>query len=65
MNCIRLNNIERRLYKTFEVKIILPKSEHGKNVDKMLTEAIQKLKESGKLQEIEGTVNQPYDNWQP
>ncbi len=58
-------NIERSLYKRFDVKIILPKTEHGKQVDRMLSESIGKLRESGKLQEIEGPVDQPYDNWQP
>ena len=57
--------IQRRLYQRFEVKIILPKNEHGKQVDRMLSDAIQKLRKSGKLKEILGSVDQPYDNWQP
>lgn len=58
-------NIKRRFYKRFEVKIVLPKNEHGKRVDKMLSDAIEKLRKNGKLKEIEGPVDQPYDNWQP
>ncbi|MDM8552263.1 transporter substrate-binding domain-containing protein [Desulfobacterales bacterium HSG2] len=57
--------IQRIPYKRFEVKIILPKTEHGKQVDRMLSDAIQELRKSGKLKEILGTVDQPYDNWQP
>ena len=56
-------NIQRRLYKVFEVKIILPKTERGKEVDKMLIKAIGKLRESGKLKEIEGPVDQPFKEW--
>mgnify|MGYP000052291366 CR=1 FL=1 len=58
-------NINRSLYKTFEVKIVLPKNAHGKQVDKMLSKAIQELRKNGKLQEIEGPIDQPYDDWQP
>ncbi len=57
--------IQRRLYKRFEVKIILPKTEHGKQVDRMLSDAIKKLRKSGKLKEILNIVDQPYDNCQP
>lgn len=58
-------NIRRQLYKRFEVKIILPKSEHGKEIDQMLTRAIEELKEDGTYEKIIGTVNKPYNNWQP
>ncbi len=62
---LAFKNIQRMFYKEYEVKIILPRNKHGLLVDKMLTDAIKKLRASGKLQEIFSSVNQPYDNWQP
>lgn len=65
LRSIGLKNIQRQLYRTFDVKIILPKTERGRQVDKLLSEAIRKLKASGQMQKIVGPVDQPYDNWQP
>lgn len=59
-----LKNIQRQLYKRFDVKIVLPKTERGKQVDKMLSEAIQKLRETGEFQRIISTIDIPYDDWQ-
>jgi len=58
-------NIRRDLYKTFDVKIIISKSEHGKYIDNELSKAIKKLKSTGELKTIEESVNLPYKNWQP
>ena len=60
-----LHNIKRSQYKRFDVKIILPKTERGKQVDKILSSAIEKLRQSGELQTIQGPVDMPYDDWQP
>lgn len=57
---LKLKNIKRELYKTFDVKIILPKGEHGGATDKLLSEAIDKLKASGKWQQIMGPLDQPF-----
>jgi len=58
-------NIQRRLYKTFDVKLIVAKNDHGRQVDRMLSTAINKLKKNGELQRIIATVDHPYNNWQP
>jgi polar amino acid transport system substrate-binding protein len=58
-------NIQRRLYKKFDVKIILQKNERNKKIDDMLTEAIKKLRKSGKMAEIMDKIDKPYNNWQP
>lgn len=58
-------NIERSLYKVFNVKIIIPKGEKGKLIDAILNDTISILEENGQLQQIEGVVDLPYDNWQP
>ncbi|QTA92862.1 substrate-binding periplasmic protein [Desulfonema magnum] len=58
-------NIRRKLYKRFEVKIVLPKGGRGGETDKILTSAINKLRKSGRYQKIMGTIDLPYDDWQP
>ncbi|TYT74359.1 transporter substrate-binding domain-containing protein [Desulfobotulus mexicanus] len=60
-----LKNIERTLYKRFEVKVILPKSKMGKETDAMLTKAIADLKKSSKFKEIMQMIDLPFDPWQP
>lgn len=62
---LNYSDIQRRLYRCFDVKIILQKNEYGKELDKMLSGSIRKLKQNGKLKEILGSVDKPYDNWQP
>lgn len=58
-------DIQRSLYKVFESKIVLPKTQRGKDVDKMLTTAIEKLRKSKELEKIMHNIDLPYDNWQP
>jgi polar amino acid transport system substrate-binding protein len=62
---LKLSKIKRELYHRFDVKIILPKGEHGKNVDNMLTAAIDNLKSTGEYNKIMGILDMPFDNWQP
>lgn len=59
-----LKNIKRDLYKIYDVKMVLQKNENGKKIDLILTDAIKKLKNSGKYQEIINKINLPYNNWQ-
>lgn len=65
VKALSLNNIKRDLYKTFDSKIVLPKNERGKDVDKMLSVAIAALKKNGKFQELMGPIDLAYNNWQP
>jgi polar amino acid transport system substrate-binding protein len=58
-------DINRSLYKVFDVKIVIPKGAHGEYIDNELSKAIQKLRSNGQLQQIEESVNYPYNNWQP
>ncbi len=60
-----LKDIKRQLYKVFDVKVILPKGEQGKDVDQFLSSTIKKLRDSGKYEEIMKAVDYEYDNWQP
>ncbi len=60
LESLSLKNIKRQIYKIFEVKIILPKNEHGKEVDTMLLDAITKLRKTGEIQHIEDALNHPF-----
>jgi len=58
-------NIKRWKYKSFDVRIVLPKGKEGKETDKILTDLIKKLKTSGKYQKIMGPIlDQKFDDWQ-
>ena len=56
LNKLGLKNIKRQEYKTFDVKVVLPKGEKGKEVDEILTVSIQKLKDNGKYSQIMGPI---------
>lgn len=59
-----LNNIKRREYKKFEVKMVLPKGERGEEVNRILTAAIKKLHENGEYQKIMAPIsNQVFQEW--
>jgi len=60
-----LANIQRRLYKTFEVKMVLPKGSRGGELDLMLSNTIDQLRHKGKLQRVLNSIDQPFDDWQP
>ena len=59
-----LKNIHRQLYQVFDVKIILPKGEHGKETDKFLSDAIKKLRDNGKYDAIMGGIDRKFEDWQ-
>jgi len=61
-----LKNIKRLEYAKYDAKIVLNKSVQGKEVDKILTDLIGKLKTNGKYQRIMAPIlNQKFDPWQP
>jgi polar amino acid transport system substrate-binding protein len=60
-----LKNIKRQEFAKYDVRIVLNKST-GKEVDKILTDLIGKLKANGKFQKIMGPIlDQKFDPWQP
>jgi polar amino acid transport system substrate-binding protein len=61
----KITNIRRQLLCITDSSIIVAKSEKGKKTGRILTEALRKLKSSGKLQEIVKNFHQPYNDWQP
>lgn len=61
----KFKNIQRELFKVYDVKIILPKGGNGGPTDQFLSEAVAKLKSTGEFQQIMGQIDAPYNNWQP
>ena len=60
-----LKNIKRWEYGKYDVKAVLPLGDKGKEVDKILTDLIGKLKANGKYQKIMGPIlDQKFENWQ-
>ena len=51
-----LKNIKRLNYRTFDVRIILPRGDRGKKVDGILSEAIGVLKKDGRYEKIMGPI---------
>ncbi|MBA5686234.1 transporter substrate-binding domain-containing protein [Rugamonas apoptosis] len=65
LKSLHLTNIQRSIYQRFDVKIIYPRTPRGAQVAVLMSKALDKLKASGELAEIENPVDLPYDNWQP
>lgn len=55
-----LQNIQRQLYRRFEVKIVLPKGGAGGATDRFLSEAFRKLRASGWFDELMQPVDHPF-----
>ncbi len=63
---LALKNLKRWEYGKFDSNAVLPLGEKGKEVDRILSELIKKLKASGKYQKILGPMlDQKFDPWQP
>ncbi len=62
---LNLTNIQRDLFKVYDVKIILPKGGREGETDTFLSQTIQKLRDKGEYAKIMGAIDTPYDNWQP
>lgn len=56
----KLNNIKRHLFNTFDVRAIINDDENYVKIDRYLTTAIRRLKESGKWGDIMGVLLQEY-----
>ncbi len=60
-----LANIQRDLFKVYDVKIILPKGGKGGETDTFLSNTMNAMKDKGDFYKIMGKIDTPYDNWQP
>jgi polar amino acid transport system substrate-binding protein len=62
-----LTNCKRSIFEIYEGTYTLPKGQAGGALDKLLTDALKKMKASGRLDQIMGKLNagQVYNDWQP
>ena len=60
-----IKNIRRTLYATWHSSIIISKGPEGKEIDRIISGALKKLKESGELKKITDTIHRPFSDWQP
>jgi len=60
-----LKNVHREKYDSFDDVFVIPKGEKGKELDKILSQCLIELRDSGKLQELHRKVHLPYQDWQP
>jgi len=60
-----LKNIHRQFYKNFDVKILIPRGDCGKEIDQFFNSGIQVLKESGEYDILLAPLLSPYREWQP
>lgn len=61
----KIKNLRRTLYATWHSSILISKGPKGKEIDRILSNALHKLKTSGELQKITATIHRPYSEWQP
>jgi polar amino acid transport system substrate-binding protein len=58
-------NIHREFFKAYDDVIIIPKGPQGEETNKILSDALNKLKASGKLEELHNKIHVSYQDWQP
>ncbi len=61
----KFKNIHRALFRCFRDVILIPKGKKGEEIDKIISGALIKLKETGKLQKLFSKIHKPYREWQP
>lgn len=62
---MKLTNIRREVYGSYEDLFMLPRGSRGDHVDAVITRTLDSLKASGRLREIYDRIHRPYDPWQP
>jgi polar amino acid transport system substrate-binding protein len=61
----KISGLRRQLFAIKDSDIVIAKGEKGKEIGRILTVALKKLKKSGKLQSIVKNIHHPYHEWQP
>jgi hypothetical protein len=65
LKALGLSGIERTHFGDLPDVFFIPKGEAGKEIDAYLTQLINRLRESGKLESEYRKVHRPYVDWQP
>jgi polar amino acid transport system substrate-binding protein len=65
LKTLGLKNVKRWKYKKFDVKMVVQKGAQGKEVDRILSDIIKKLKTRGEYQTIMGPIlDEKFEEWQ-
>ncbi len=65
LNQLKLKDIHRESYESFDDVIIIPKGERGDAVDKIVSQSLKTLASNGRLEELHSKIHSPYQDWQP
>nr|WP_320192854.1 hypothetical protein [uncultured Desulfobacter sp.] len=61
----KIKNIRRALYAKWKSSIVILKGPESKEINRIVSSALRKLKQKGQLQKITKTIHRPYEDWQP
>jgi len=62
---LKLKDIHRDFYDSFDDVVIIPKGEQGDAVDRVVSQSLKTLAANGRLEELHSKVHVPYKDWQP
>jgi hypothetical protein len=65
LRALRLANIHREFWMDFDDVIIVPKGSKGERLDRLLSAALTRLSEEGRLEKLHDAIHKPYWDWQP
>jgi len=65
LKTLKIKTIQRVCYQEFEDFIVVPKNEHGEEMDRLLSEILRTLHDEGRLQQLWQKIHLPYQEWQP
>lgn len=61
----KIKNIRRTLYARWKSSIAIRKGPENEEIDRIVSGALLKLRQTGQLQKITTTIHCPYEDWQP
>ena len=62
---LKLKNIHRELYDSFDDVFLIPKGNKGKEIDAIISGCLRRLRASGRLETLYQKVHVPFQIWQP
>lgn len=62
---LRLKNIHREIYNKFDDVFVIPKGDKGKEIDRILSACLVKLRSDGRLKDLHKKIHIPFQEWQP
>ena len=62
---LKLKDIHREYYTSFDDVVIVQKGEKGDEADKIISDSLKALASTGRLEELHSKIHVPYQEWQP